>query len=246
MNSSTQYWNYITQQSPTFFPLKSSNIKLEQNLSSSTTQTIYNGTLEKLIHNDNVSGAYDLSSATTMISSKSGNISCRFLQDYSNFNLTNNNNYIILDIPTLILPNTDASSVIWSNFKVYTSESIQMVAMGTNIIRDVSYGFPTAVNVVLYITPKINAIVSDNKYNTYVADTLDIISEAPNQLPTTSIPFTKKYVKSYPITYSSNTSTNTYNVNVYDIISHVNQFRPIGQCINNINTWIYAPASYTK
>ena len=121
-----------------------------------------------------------------------------------------------------------------------------MVAMGTNIIRDVSYGFPTAVNVVLYITPKINAIVSDNKYNTYVADTLDIISEAPNQLPTTSIPFTKKYVKSYPIAYNSNTSTNNYNVNVYDIISHVNQFRASGQCINNINTWIDDTASYTN
>jgi len=229
MQSSNNYWNYITQQSPTFFPLHSLNIKLEQT-TPGLTKTIYDNSLEKLIHNDGITGNYSLSTVVTHLSSTtndySGNISLRFLQDYLSFNsLTNLNNYTILDIPTLILPNTDSNNSAWSQIPVYTSESIQMVALGTNIVRDPSFGFPTAVNAVMYVTPNINAAINQN---TYINDTLS----RPNQIATTSIPFSKKYVKTYPITYEDNT-TNSYNLNIYDVISHTPSQRNSGVCVNS-------------
>ena len=237
----TNYWDYITQQSPTFFPLKSLDIKLEQTIPGET-KLIYDGPLEKLIHNDDITGDYNLSVAQPIVADSilhisnaySGNISLRFLQDYSSFNsLTNLNNYTILDIPTLIVPNTNINSSLWNEIPVYTSESIQMVALGTNIVRDPSFGFPTAVNAVMYITPKINANITANKTNTYS----NITSNSTQQLATTSIPFVEKWVKSYPITYEDNTQLSTSNLNIYDIISNTPSGRPSGVCVNS-GVWV--------
>ncbi len=237
LESSDNYWNYITQQSPTFFPLDSLNIKLEQT-TPVLDKLIYDGRLEKLIHNDNITGNYSLSTVVTHLSSTtnaySGNISLRFLQDYSSFNyLTNLHNYTILDIPTLIVPNTNTNSYMWSQIPVYTSESIQMVALGTNIVRDPLFGLPTAVNAVMYITPRINANINVSKTNTYS----NVTSNSTQQLATTSIPFVEKWVKSYPITYADNTILSTSNLNIYDIISNTPLDRYSGIC-NNSGLWV--------
>jgi len=193
------YWNYVrTSFGPATFALNSPKVKLYQNYDSAVfKQVIYDGYMHDLYTlGSSPHGAFNL---TIDSNASSSMFKASFLQDYSRYNLVNNNNRIIVNIPKWIYYNGTSGQYKTCYANVVKNNS-QMCAIGSVINRN-DFGFPTSVEVLLYTTDNYSSTIYESAIN-----------KQSNNLTTISFPFTSVYRTSYPINASS-LSESTINFN---------------------------------
>ena len=200
------YWDYVrTSFGPATFALNSPTVRLYQNYDTEFQKLIYNGSMHDL---NNLTTNSEYGDFKLNINSSGSIINASFLQDYSRYNLINENNRISVNIPKWIYYNgvTGQFKTCYANVMAHNN---QMCAMGSVINRN-DFGFPTSVEVLLYTT---------DRYSSTIYNTPSVNYKSQN-LTTISFPFTTAYRTSYPISASLNSSTINFNALIKNVSSN--------------------------
>ena len=210
-----QYFDYVYNDfGSTYFNLNSPNVKLYQNYVASTPNgttgsgnLVYSGTINELrnLANSTVNDSTNTYKLSTSNSSDTSIIKATFLQDYTKFGLSNEDNYLVVNIPKIIYYNGNDGLYTSCSANVINTAS-KMCAMGSIINRN-TYGFPTSVDVLVYTTDSYSSSI-------YTLSSTNTVTTTTNGLTTISFPFTNVYKTRYNVNTSalSTTSCNFNNL----------------------------------